>query len=111
MQPAEFPKGVLFSLKSEISSQSGSVISKTILNKKSGTVTLFYFDQGQGLSEHTAPFDAMVQCIEGKMTAIIGGKEHVLSEGESIIMPANIPHAIKALAAFKMLLIMIKSTE
>jgi quercetin dioxygenase-like cupin family protein len=89
--------------------QKGSVVSKEIINKKTGTVTLFAFDKGQGLSEHTAPFDAMVQVLDGDVEITISGKRHQLKEGEMVIMPANKPHALKAVKKFKMLLTMIRS--
>jgi quercetin dioxygenase-like cupin family protein len=89
--------------------QSGSVVSKTLINKKTGTVTLFAFDEGQGLSEHVAPFDAMVNVIDGEAEISISGKPFHLKAGQTIIMPANKPHALKAVKKFKMLLIMIKS--
>ncbi|KAA3613011.1 MAG: cupin domain-containing protein [Calditrichaeota bacterium] len=89
--------------------QKGSVVSKSLLAKKSGNITLFAFDKGEGLSEHTAPFDAYVQILDGKADITISGKVHSLSAGEIIIMPANEPHALKAVKAFKMLLVMIKS--
>lgn len=85
-----------------------AVVSKTLINKDTGTVTLFAFDAGQGLSEHTAPFDAMVQVVDGEAAVIIDGKEHVVKAGEFIIMPASIPHALEAKKRFKMLLTMIK---
>jgi quercetin dioxygenase-like cupin family protein len=84
------------------------IISKRILEKKTGNVTLFSFDKEQKLSEHTAPFDALIQVLEGKAEIIIGGKPYTLNTGESIIMPANIPHAVNAVEKFKMLLTMIK---
>jgi len=89
--------------------QEGSVISRTIIDKKVGTVTFFAFDKGQGLSEHTAPFDAMVMIIDGTAEISISGTPHVLKHGEMIIMPANEPHALKALERFKMLLVMIRA--
>lgn len=89
--------------------QEGAIVSKEILKKDTGTVSLFAFDRGQGLSEHTAPFDAMVSIIDGKAEVIISGKSHHLSAGEMIIMPANLPHALKANERFKMMLIMIRS--
>jgi quercetin dioxygenase-like cupin family protein len=89
--------------------QDGSVVSKEIIKKEKGTVTLFAFDKGQGLSEHTAPFDAMVYIFDGKVEIKISGKEHHLSAGETIIMPANKPHSLKAIERFKMLLVMIKA--
>ena len=89
--------------------QEGSVVSREIISKKTGTCTLFAFDKDQGLSEHTAPFDAIVFCLEGKATVIISGKSISLKEGEMVIMPAHKPHALKALEKFKMLLIMIRT--
>ena len=87
---------------------SSSIVSKTLLERKAGTLTLFAFDQGQGLSEHTAPYDATVLVVDGKATLIIDGKPLVACAGEMVIMPANIPHAVRAEEPFKMLLIMIR---
>jgi quercetin dioxygenase-like cupin family protein len=92
-----------------VSYQDGSVVSKEVIRKDTGTVTLFAFDKGQGLSEHTAPFDALVHVFDGKAEIIISGKPHSLKAGDVIIMPANKPHALKAIERFKMLLIMVKS--
>ena len=89
--------------------QEGSVISRTLLNKETGTITLFAFDKGQGLSEHTAPFDALVSLLDGEAEINISGKPFSLKQGEMIIMPANEPHALKAVKQFKMILTMIKS--
>jgi quercetin dioxygenase-like cupin family protein len=89
--------------------QEGSVVSKTLINKQTGTVTLFAFDVGQGLSEHTAPFDAMVCILDGQALISIAGKPLLVKEGEMLIMPANIPHELKAEEKFKMMLTMIKS--
>jgi quercetin dioxygenase-like cupin family protein len=89
--------------------QSGSVVSRTIIDKPAGTMTLFAFDAGQGLSEHTAPFDALVYLLDGNAEVIISGKPLQLKKGEMVIMPANQPHALKAIRKFKMLLVMIKS--
>lgn len=89
--------------------QDGSVVSKEIIKKEKGTVSLFAFDKGQGLSEHTAPFDAMVYILDGQAEIYIAGKAHLLKTGETIIMPANNPHSLKALDRFKMLLVMIKA--
>ncbi|MBI4978206.1 MAG: cupin domain-containing protein [Spirochaetes bacterium] len=86
----------------------GAVVSKTIINKKVGTVTLFAFDKGQKLSEHTAPFDALVYNLDGTGEITIAGKQHALKPGEYIIMPANIPHAVNAVEQFKMMLVMIR---
>jgi len=89
--------------------QEQSVVSKTLLEKETGTVTVFAFGQGQGLSEHTAPFDAMVCILDGKAEISISGNPNILEQGDMIIMPANEPHALKAVERFKMMLIMIKS--
>ncbi len=86
-----------------------AIVSKTLIKKDTGTVTLFAFDKGQGLSEHTAPFNAMVHVIEGKAVILIDKKEHTVKAGEFIIMPANITHALDATEQFKMILTMIKS--
>ena len=87
---------------------SDSVVSKTLLDKPVGTITLFAFDKGQRLSTHSAPFDAVVQIVDGKALITIDKAEHILSAGEIIIMPADIPHALYADEKFKMLLTMIK---
>ena len=92
-----------------INYQQGSVVSRTIIDKKTGTITLFAFDEGQGLSEHTAPFDAMVYIVEGQAEVAISGMSNRLHEGEMIIMPANKPHALNAPEQFKMMLVMIKA--
>ena len=89
--------------------QSGAVVSKTLINKRTGTVTLFAFDKGQALSEHTAPFDAMVHILEGESEITVGGRPVSLKTGEFIIMPAGIPHAVNSITRFKMMLTMIKS--
>ena len=88
--------------------QEGSVVSRTIINKKTGTVTFFAFDEGQGLSEHTAPFDALVYILDGEAEIIISGKSVPVHEGEMLIMPANQPHALKAVKRFKMVLTMVR---
>ena len=89
--------------------QDGSVVSKEIIKKDIGTVTLFAFDKGQGLSEHTAPFDALVYVFDGVAEIIISATPHHLKAGEIIIMPANKPHALKATERFKMMLVMIRA--
>ena len=96
-------------LNEAIEYQKNSVVSKTIIKQSTGNVTLFAFDQEQGLSEHTAPFDALVYIIEGEVKITIAGQDHLLKQGEMIIMPANKPHALKAITKFKMMLVMIKS--
>jgi len=89
--------------------QDGSIVSRTIIGKKTGTLTLFAFWRGQALSEHTAPYDALVYIIDGEAEVSISGKPHSVKENEMIIMPANEPHALKAMTNFKMLLVMIKA--
>ena len=96
-------------LEALIAYQKDSVVSKTIIGKKTGTVTLFAFDKGQGLSEHTAPYDSMVYLVDGEAEVTVSGKEIILIKGDTIILPANKPHSLKALNEFKMLLVMIKS--
>ncbi len=89
--------------------QEGVVVSKEIIRKGTGTVTIFAFDKGEGLSEHTAPFDAMIQVIDGKAEITISGSKNILEKGEMIIMPANESHALHAIEKFKMILTMIRS--
>ncbi|MBE8539844.1 cupin domain-containing protein [Geoglobus acetivorans] len=96
-------------LKDLINYQENSIVSRTIIDRETGTVTLFAFDRGQGLSEHTAPFDAMVYVVDGEVEVKISGKPYRLKEGDMIVMPANEPHALKALSRFKMLLVMVRS--
>ena len=86
----------------------GSVVSKTVLDKKAGTLTLFSFDAGQGLSEHTSPYDATVLVVDGEATLVIGGKTVTAKTGEMVIMPSGVPHSLRADKRFKMLLIMIR---
>ncbi len=93
-----------------IAYQDGSLVSRTLIDKSAGTVTLFAFDAGQGLSEHTAPYDAMVYILDGQAQVTIAGNTLNLKAGETTIMPANQPHAVAAKNRFKMLLVMIKST-
>lgn len=97
-------------MKDVIDYHAGAIVSKTLIDKENGTVTAFAFDAGQGLSEHTAPYDALVYILEGDAEVTISGKGHKLNEGEYIIMPANEPHSLRALNRFKMLLVMIKSS-
>ena len=89
--------------------QNGSIVSKTIVDKPNGSLTLFSFDHGQGLSEHTAPFDAVVFIVDGKAEVVIAGECHSIQPGEMLIMPANKPHSLRAVSRFKMMLVMIKS--
>jgi quercetin dioxygenase-like cupin family protein len=105
---AGFPKGQAVVLSHTVDYQKGSIVSRTLIDKKSGTVTLFAFDEGQGLSEHTAPFDALVYIIDGEARITISGTPVSVQGGETIIMPANEPHALRAVKKFKMMLIMIR---
>ncbi|KKN26864.1 hypothetical protein LCGC14_0870400 [marine sediment metagenome] len=101
--------GQIFNLDDMLDYQEGSVVSRTLINKKIGTVSLFSFDIGEGLSEHTAPFDALVYVFDGEAEIMISEKAHITKKGQMIIMPANKPHALKALKKFKMMLVMIKA--
>ncbi len=105
---ATFDKKKAFSLEDAIDYASGGVVSKQVTKNKGGNITLFSFDKEQGLSEHTTPFDAFVQILDGETEINIGGEIFQLTRGQSIIMPANIPHSLKATERFKMLLTMIK---
>jgi quercetin dioxygenase-like cupin family protein len=106
----EFEKSKVFSFNESIEYSEGGIVSKTVLKKQTGNISLFSFDKGEALSEHTAPFDAMIHVVDGKGEIIIGGKSFFLETGQSIIMPANITHAVKAVERFKMVLTMIKSS-
>jgi quercetin dioxygenase-like cupin family protein len=108
METNLFEKATILNFSALVDYSVNGIVSKRVLDKKTGNVTLFAFDQGQSLSEHTAPFDAMVQVLEGKGEFVINGKSYILEAGKSIIMPANNPHAVNAVARFKMLLTMIK---
>jgi quercetin dioxygenase-like cupin family protein len=103
------PKGVPFQLADYVDYADGSIVSKILLKKDIGNITLFSFDSGQGLSEHTAPFDAVVQILDGQAEVKIGAATHEVKAGEMLIMPANVPHALHAAVRFKMLLVMIRS--
>jgi len=105
----EFEKSKVFSYKDSIEYSEGAIVSKTVLKKETGNISLFAFAKGEALSEHTAPFDAMIEVVEGKGEIIIGGRSFILESGQTIIMPANITHAVKAVEKFKMVLTMIKS--
>ena len=102
-------KGKVMSIRDLVDYQEGSVVSRQIITKDVGTVTIFAFDKGEGLSEHTAPFDAIVNVCEGEAEVAISGNSHIVKKDEMIIMPANEPHALKANERFKMILIMIRS--
>ncbi|MRR55075.1 MAG: cupin domain-containing protein [Deltaproteobacteria bacterium] len=101
--------GQALNLKDLVSYQEGSVVSKTLVDRGIGTITLFSFDAGQGLSEHTAPFDAFVQIVDGEAEVTISGEKHTVQAGEIIIMPADKPHALRAEKRFTMLLVMIRA--
>jgi quercetin dioxygenase-like cupin family protein len=101
-------RGKTLDLAKGIEYSDGSVVSKTLLDKKTGTLTLFSFAEGQGLSEHTSPYDATVQIIEGEAELTIGGNPVIAKAGELVIMPAGVPHSVRAKKRFKMLLIMIR---
>lgn len=101
--------GEILNLTDLVEYQAGSVVSREIINKANGTVTIFAFDKGQGLSEHKAPFDALVYIIDGKAEITISGKSQKIKAGEFVVMPANHPHSLKAVERFKMMLIMVRS--
>lgn len=101
-------KGKPIDLAACVSYSDGAVVSKTLLDKKAGTLTVFSFDEGQGLSEHTAPYDATVQILDGEAELMIGGQPVKALPGQLVIMPAKIPHSVRAVKKFKMLLIMIR---
>ena len=96
------------SLASMIEYQTGSVVSRTIINRKTGTLTLFAFDKGEGLSEHTAPYDALLHVLDGEAIVTVSGKMEVIKAGEAVILPAGKPHSVSASTRFKMLLVMIR---
>ena len=105
----EFEKARIFSFSDSVEYSDGGIVSKTVLKKETGNISLFSFAKGEALSEHTAPFDAMIQVVDGRGEIIIGGKSYFLEAGQTIIMPAGIPHAVKAPEKFKMVLTMIRS--
>jgi len=105
------PEAQSMKLADLVNYQEKAIVSRTLIDKKTGTVTLFAFDEGQGLSEHTAPFDALVHVLEGEAEVTISEKTIRLKEGEIVIMPANRPHALRAIKRFKMILMMIKSAQ
>lgn len=103
-----FPKSTVMALKDRVEYADGGVVSKQVLKNEAGNITLFSFDKGQGLSEHTAPFDAFVQILDGQVEIVLDGTPLRLKEGESLIMPAGVKHSLLAVERFKMLLTMIK---
>jgi quercetin dioxygenase-like cupin family protein len=98
-------------LAESIDYQDGAVVSRTVLKKATGTVTLFAFDRGEGLSEHTTPFDALVHVLDGNAEVSLGGVKYAVEAGQAVVMPAGVPHALKAVSRFKMILTMIRSNE
>ncbi len=106
----EFEKAKIFNFSDSIEYSDGGIVSKSVLKKQTGNISLFSFDKGEALSEHTAPFDAMIQVVDGRGEITIGGKPYILESGETIIMPANISHSVKAVEKFKMVLTMIRSS-
>ena len=110
MGTSEFERSKVFSFNESIGYSDGGIVSKTVLKKQTGNISLFSFAKGEALSEHTAPFDAMIMVVDGSGEVIIGGKSFILKAGETIIMPANITHAVNAVEKFKMVLTMIKSS-
>jgi quercetin dioxygenase-like cupin family protein len=109
MDTNQFERAKIFSFNESVDYSEGGIVSKTVLKKQTGNISLFSFAKGEALSEHTAPFDAMIQVVDGKGEVIIGGKSFILETGQCIIMPANIAHAVNAVEKFKMVLTMIKS--
>ena len=108
-KPKRLPGAQVGQVTELVTYQDGAIVSREIVKKPAGTVTVFAFDEGQGLSEHTAPFDALVQVLEGEAEITISGKPHRLQGGGLILMPANQPHALKAIKRLKMILTMIRS--
>jgi quercetin dioxygenase-like cupin family protein len=108
-QPIETPTAEVKPLGELLQYQDGSIVSRVLLKNKGGTVTLFAFDRGEGLSEHTAPFEALVFVLDGEAEVEIAGKAYSVKSGETITLPANIPHAVRAATRFKMLLTMIRA--
>jgi len=106
----EFEKAKIFNFSDSIEYSDGGIVSKSVLKKQTGNISLFSFDKGEALSEHTAPFDAMIQVVDGRGEITIGGKPYILESGETIIMPADISHSVKAVEKFKMVLTMIRSS-
>lgn len=107
-QALEAIRGKPFRLGELVDYQKDGVVSRTLLNTDHGTLTVFAFDRGQALSEHSAPFDALVQILEGEVTIRLAGEPHHLEKGHALIMPADVPHAVEALGAFKMILTMLR---
>ena len=108
-QDRKMPPGRVMDVAAMADYAEGSIVSRTLVENKAGTVTLFAFDKGEGLSEHTAPFDALVLILDGEAELVVGGREMKAAPGEAVLMPANVPHALRARKPFKMLLTMLRS--
>jgi len=108
IDPAGLPPARALRLSDQVDYLAGSVVSRTLTKRKGGTLTLFAFDAGQGLSEHTAPFDAFVEVLDGRAEIVVGGEKVEASAGETVLMPAGVPHALHARERFKMLLAMVR---
>ena len=106
---SKMPASKPLDLEKLVSYAEGSIVSRTLVENKAGTVTLFAFDRGHGLSEHTAPFDALVHILDGQGVFVVGGKAHCVGAGQALLMPAHVPHSAKASRRFKMLLTMLKA--
>jgi len=107
---SRLPVGTVETLAALVHYADGSIVSRTLINHPSGSLTLFAFDEGQNLSEHTAPFDAVVQVLDGEGSFTIGGENMTATAGQVVLMPADIPHAVDAISRFKMLLTMLKAS-
>jgi len=108
IEPTSLPPAEPVELAGLVAYQQGGVVSRTLVKKNGGTLTVFAFDEGQALSEHTAPFDAIVEVLDGEVLLVIGGKSVPTKAGQTVLMPANVPHAVNATTRFKMLLTMIR---
>lgn len=107
-QPGSLPVSKIHPLKATVDVADGAIVSRTLLRSEGGNLTVFAFDDGQALTEHSAPFDAFVHLLEGELVVIIDGTEHTLTPGDVIVMPANVPHAVRATAPSKWMLVMLK---
>ncbi len=111
MNTNEFEKARAINLSESVEYSDGGIVSKTVLKRETGNISVFSFDRGEGLTEHTSPFDAVIVGIDGQGEIIIDGKPNIVKAGQIIIMPRNVPHAVNAAEKFKMMLIMIRSKE
>lgn len=109
MMQEQFPRSEVLTLAEAVKYSENSIVSRQVMKEPGGNITLFAFDGGQELSEHTAPFDALVQVLDGKAEIVIAGRKYLLEAGSAIIMPAGIPHAVRAIGPFKMLLTMVRT--